>query len=366
MAVIVTGLIATLVILKQSKVAETAPVAPVTAISVDGVDLHDGTVTKFGNTYYLYGTMYGCGFHWRQTNTPWCGFGVSTAPSLNGPWTQPVQLFSPSSMNAFAKMSWTKECGATGAGCFNPRMIQRTWGPNDGVYILWFNAPADYSRTGANAYYAMGCNGPAGPCGDAAGPPHGSTTKPAMYKCSGNGDFSIVMNGSNPPTMLCTMANQTFSSEQLNQWGTGGTGVGAMNLAGLTKVESPGAYFDAPSNKWIMTYSDPNCGYCVGTGTGYATASSLNGAWTAPLNVGYSAPATGRRSISASSCGGQARTVFTVDNQPHQLIDMWGQWNGVSSNQAGAGILFVPLYYTPQAAPNGKRLPPQFAQWPCS
>ncbi|HSX08355.1 MAG TPA: hypothetical protein VLG11_05670 [Candidatus Saccharimonadales bacterium] len=358
---------------KQSALARATAAAPKVSMvasspaqltAVKNVDLHDGTVIKVGSTYYLYGTMYGCGFHWLATNTPWCGFGVSTATSLAGPWTTPTLLFSPNSVDPFTGTTWNAECGSTGRGCFNPRMIQRNWGPKDGTYILWFNAPADYARNGANAYYAMGCNGPLGQCGNGAGG-NGTTRKPPMNICAGNGDFSIVPNGSSTPYMVCTNADQTLSEEQLDYWGTSGTGVGSSHLAGLNNVEAPGAYQDAATGKWILTYSDVNCGYCGGDGTGYATASSIGGPWTAPANYGFSAPGTGRRDISATSCGGQPRTIFTVDNQPYQLVDLWGQWNGDSTNQAGAGLAFITLSYAPQAAPNGGVLPPQFAQWPC-
>ncbi|TNC21151.1 glycoside hydrolase family protein [Amycolatopsis alkalitolerans] len=147
-------------------------------------------------------------------------------------------------------------------------MIQRTgWGANDGTWILWFNAPADYNRTKANAYYAMGCNSPTGPCGDGAGAPHGSTHKPGLYICGGNGDFDIVIPAGGPPVVLCTQADQTLSSEQLDLWGTNGVNIGSTHLAGLTNVESPSAYYDTTHATWIMTYSDPNCGYCTGSGT---------------------------------------------------------------------------------------------------
>jgi hypothetical protein len=339
-------------------------------IAVSGVDLHDGTVAKFGDTYYLYGTMYGCGFQWQVAGTPWCGFGVSTAASLAGPWSTPQRLFQPGDTNPFRRTTWQETCGGTGAGCFNPRMVTRTWGPNDGVFILWFNAPSDYASSGANAYYAMGCNGPLGPCGDAAGPPYGTTTKPRLTICGGNGDFSIVTDGAALPYLLCTNADQTFSQEQLDFWGTNGTGVGSGNLAGLRNVESPGAYRDPVTGTWVMTFSEPNCGYCAGTGTSYAVADSLAGPWYAVRNPGFAPAVAGRRAISATSCGGQPRTVFTVDGRAFELIDLWGQWGGDSRNQARAGLVFAELRYTPTidptAAPNGEVLPPQFAQWPCA
>ena len=103
------------------------------SFTLTSIDLHDGMVVQAGGTYYLYGSMYGCGYTWLVSGTPWCGFGVSTAPSMTGPWSTPTLLFDPNQTDPFTGTSWQTECGGTGAGCFNPRMIQRTWGPADGV-----------------------------------------------------------------------------------------------------------------------------------------------------------------------------------------------------------------------------------------
>lgn len=326
------------------------------SFTLTSIDLHDGMMLQSGGTYYLYGSIYGCGYTWLTAGTPWCGFGVSTASSMTGPWSTPVVLFDPNAVDPFTGTSWQTECGGTGAGCFNPRMIQRTgWGANDGVWILWFNSPADYNRNHANAYNAMGCNGPAGPCGYTA--PNGSYHKPSLDTCAGNGDFTIVTNGTNPPEMLCTQPNQTLSAQQIGYWGVDGVpSTGSNNLAALTNVEAPGAYWDAGSSHWILTYSDPNCGYCAGDGTGYATATSLTGPWTAPSNPGFAAPATGRRDLSATSCGGQPRTVSLVDGVPWQGIDLWTG----SANETAAALHFEQLTYT------GQTLPWQpFTPWPC-
>lgn len=335
-------------------------------VEINGIDLHDGMVAKFGGVYHFYGTMYGCGFNWGQPGTPWCGFGVSTARSLTGPWSPPRLLFSPSHVNYFTDTTWAANCGSTGAGCFNARMVQRTWGPADGVFMLWFNAPADYNRNGANAYYVMGCNSSTGPCGSEAGPPYGSTLKPPLHICGENGDFSIVTDAPHPPSMMCTAANQTLSQEQLDHWGTAGVNVGSKVLGGLTGVESPGAYFDRNSERWVMLYSDPNCGYCAGDPAGWATAGSPMGPWSAPANTGVSAPPAGRRMLSATSCGGQVRTVSVVDGQAYAGIDLWGRWNGSVTNQAPANTLLVSLKHTPRPSPPGSRWAPQFAQWPCA
>lgn len=334
-----------------------------------GMDLHDGMIQDFGGTYYAYGTEYGCGFTWAATNTPWCGFGVSTAPSLSGPWSTPVLLFDPNSTDPWANASWQVECGGHGEGCFNPRMIQRSgWGADDGVFILWFNSPQDWTNTHANAYNAMGCAGPAGPCGPAA-PTHGSYTKPSLAYCGGNGDFGVVQSGTagQAPALICTEpGDSSLSIEQLNYWGTGGaSGQGATDVAGLSSIEGPGGYYDTASGKYVITYSDPGCGYCAGTATGYATATGLLGPYTAPANTSAApstTPVRGRRDIDGTSCGGQPRTVSVVDGQPWQGIDLWTG----SGNETSAGVLYEPLTFTNPSNVAGDGQPWQpFTPWTC-
>jgi hypothetical protein len=341
---LVTALVLVLGVLLAGATPATATATPA-PFSIP-LDMHDGMVADFGGTYYAYGTSYGCGYQWYIANTPWCGFKVSTAPSLNGPWSTPTLLFDPTSTDPWTGASWQTECGGNGLGCFNPRMIQRTgWGANDGVFVLWFNSPQDWSTNHANAYNAMGCTGPAGPCGPGA-PVHGSYTKPSLNYCSGNGDFGVVQSGTagQAPALICTMPGAaSLSMEQLNWWGTGGSG-GAANIAGLSSIEGPGGFYDTASGTYVITYSDPGCGYCAGTGTGYATASSLLGPYTAPVDVAAgSTAATGRRDVSATSCGGQPRTVSVVDGTPYQGIDLWTG----SRNETAAGDLYTPLTYTP-------------------
>lgn len=341
-------------------------------IAAGTVDLHDGMVARFGSTYYLYGTEYGCGYTWRQANTPWCGFGVSTAPSMSGPWSAPTLLFSPNDTDPWSGLTWVQECGATGQGCFNPRMIQRSgWGANDGVFVLWFNSVVDYSRNGSNAYNTLGCNGPAGPCGPSAGAPYGSYHKPALWADgSCNGDFGFVQPPNGAPAMVCSHAGETgIAIEQINSWGTDGTeGTGGQNIGGMTAVEGPGGFYDAASGTYVLTYSDPDCGYCAGAGAGYATASGLLGPYTAPVNVAaLAAPVGGRRDLSATSCGGQPRTVSVVDGTAWQGIDLWTG----SGNETRAGLHFEPLVYDPAvygagAAGDGGLWRAPFAPWTCT
>jgi len=330
-------------------------------------DLHDGMIAQFGSAYYLYGTAYGCGFTWSRSGTPWCGFGAARADDRQGPYASPTPLFNPTDIDPYTGHDFRWLCGSTGQGCFNPRMIQRTgWGANDGAYLLWFNAPKAFADGATSAYYVMGCNSPTGPCGTTAGPPYGSTHRPTLHQCAGaDGDFTLT-NDQTGAAVLCTHAGPTMSLaiERLTSWGSDGTDTGATNLANLTHVESPGIYHDAASNTWITTYSDPNCGYCTGTGTGYATAPALLGPWNAPANVGINPPPTGRRDLSATSCGGQPRTISHLDGQPWQGIDLWTG----TLNQTSARQHYEPLHYTPTTVVAGDAQPwkPPFTPFSCT
>lgn len=328
------------------------------SILLSGVDLHDGTFYKVGATYYWVGTQYGCGFHWNSaTNSQFCGFAVSTSASLSGPWSQPQTILSPTQTDTWNGQSWNAECAQY--GCFNPRMVQR----GDGVWILWFNASGDYKTTKANAFYALGCNGPAGPCGVEAGAPNGSTNKPSLAYCKQDGDFSIVQDATGA-AILCTRSGDSHSLaiEHLDRWWVSGNGSGSLALAGLTHVEGPGAAA-LPDGTWVMTYSDSNCAYCNGTGTGYATAPTMMGPWTTePSSQG---PLSARRGLSVASCGGQPRTVTVVDGQAWQLVDLWGVWNGDFTNQTGAGSVLLPLSQTPGSDVNGGVWSPPFTLGAC-
>ena len=159
--------------------------------------------------YHLYGTRYACGFQWGAPS-PWCGFGVSRARSLAGPWTAPGAALRTVRHAARTRSGrWQQICGDTGLGCFNPRMIQRSgWGDERRrVDPLVQRAGRTSTRDRANAYYAMTCAGPDRPVRRHR---RRHRSKPSMHQCTGNGDFSIVRDDPRPPVMLCTMADQTL------------------------------------------------------------------------------------------------------------------------------------------------------------
>ncbi len=258
--------------------------------------------------------------------------------------------------------TWNWVCGSDGGGCFNPRMLLRP----DGVWVLWFNAPGDYYRSRANAYWVMGCNGPAGPCGSQAGAPHGSTHKPALWICADDGDFSVITSGASA-AIICSMGG--LSEEGLTSSWANGTGSGTKNLAhlaaalagaspagaspasaspagaspaSLPAAEGPGGY-QLSDGTWEMTYSVPRCGYCTGppalksaagakeVQAGYATAPGMLGPWTA------------QGVLTPTYCTGQPRTVFSAGGAVYEWVD---RWLG-TLNEKGAAVLLEPMSASP-------------------
>ncbi|MFI8962025.1 hypothetical protein ACIGO8_07910 [Streptomyces sp. NPDC053493] len=337
------------------------------AFTITGLDLHDAQIVEFEDVYYMYGSMYGCGFEWYRPTTPWCGFGVSTAPAPQGPWSAPRPLFDRTATDPWTGRTWQDTCGGTGQGCFNPRMIRRSgWGRDDGAFLLWFNSPRHWSTDRSNAYNVMGCASAAGPCGyGIAGTETGADgtyRKPRLSYCTGNGDFGFIDSGTagDPPALVCTLPGAAhLGIEELDEWGSGGGGTGVSEVAGLRHVEGPGGYWDPVQRLYVLTYADPACGYCAGTPIGYATAPTLYGGWTAPGNVGWTAPAYGRRIFNGNSCGGQPRTVTVLDGRPWQIIDLWLG----TRNETAAATHVVPLAYhpTPGTAGDGRVWRPPLA-----
>ena len=95
----------------------------------------------------------------------------------------------------------TQMCGISGAGCFNPRMVESP----RGIWLQWFNSPGDKGRH-ANPDWVLSCAGPSGPCRN----PH----KPAIYGCNTGGDFSVSVEGATG-FLVCAGANRIIGIEQL-------------------------------------------------------------------------------------------------------------------------------------------------------
>jgi len=317
-------------------------------ITIRGLDLHDGQIIEQGGTYYFYGTMYApdgtdsnctAPFVWRDPSSQWCGFGVSTARALAGPWSAPTVLVSNTTEDFAIDNTFESACmgndGAfalpNGEGCFEPRMYRQTWG--DDQWTLWFNVPNDETNHGETGIFRMGCAGPAGPCR-----PQDWDIPVFRGGCADEATGLQVVTHGNNAVLFCATISQTLAETQLG----GGSVASASDLGGLTSVEAPGAYYDHDLKAWVLTYSDPNCGYCAGTGTGFAThgSASLTGddAWAVQASTTTSG--TGRLDTSTTGCGGQPGGVDMLGDRAYEQVDLWA---GTSWGEAASPTRLEPL-----------------------
>jgi hypothetical protein len=251
----------------------------------NAIDAHDGGIVRFGHTYYLYGTSYGCGFVWQQTGSRWCGFKVYSSPDLVH-WTDRGYTF-----NA-ATSYWQQHC--TYNGCFRPHVI---YNRATRKYVLWFNLASP------SGYMAMTSASPAGPF---TGP-----SAPTLAVEGSNGDENLFVDSDGTGYVVYTAANQGYDLivERLNGSYTSGTGSYARLHTSF--VEAP-AMFER-HGLYYVTFSDPACPYCTATGTAYLTARSPLGPW-------------------------QGRPVWTASNRQLRVGgSYYTSATGIGLSKAGAG-----------------------------
>jgi beta-xylosidase len=98
------------------------------------------------------------------------------------------------------------------------------------------------------------------------------------------------------------------------------------------QTEAPGMF--KRNGIYYVVYSDPNCGYCSGTGTSYKTAKSPLGPWS-----------EGKK-ISDNSCGGQPSFVSTIKlNSGNVYLFGSDLWNNAAKNEALANYYWAPLTF---------------------
>jgi hypothetical protein len=290
--------------------------------NIRGVDLHDGQVIQVGKAYYFYGTMYApnkaktnctAPFVWRDPASQWCGYGVSTSNAINGPWSAPKALVVSTTFNE-ADDDFENACmRGDGEGCFEPRMYDL-----NGTWTLWMNVVDNLVDSGTTALLTMPCMGPGGPC-DASF----ALTPADLGPCAREATGYQVLSDNGNIYLYCATIGQTLASIQLGSTLDGIPGTSEANLAGLTNVESPGVFHD-PVMGWVLTYSDPNCAFCIGTATGFALATSPDGPWVAPSQNGFTNVDLGHgRDTSATSCGGQPDGVDVLGGRAYEQIDLW-------------------------------------------
>ena len=228
----------------------------------DAIDAHDGGIQRFGGTYYLYGTSYGCGFTWQGPGTPFCGFRVYSSPDLSH-WTDRGPLFDT------ATVAWQQRCNGSTYGCFRPHVV---YNAATHRYVLWFNS---YDNT--VDYHVFTAPRPAGPFTEQPAP-HLAINQTAAPAGVNNGDENLFVDTNGTAYLVYTdwIGGGDLVVEQLDRGYLSGTG--RYVRLHTRNTEAPSMF--RRDGRYYITYSDPNCGYCAGTGTSYLTAPSPLGPWT--------------------------------------------------------------------------------------
>ncbi|MEU4250243.1 family 43 glycosylhydrolase [Amycolatopsis sp. NPDC026612] len=286
----------------------------------NAVDAHDGEIALFGGTYYLYGTSYDCGFAWQATTSPFCGFKVYTSPDLVH-WTDRGRLFDATGV-------WQKRCNGATYGCFRPHV---GYDAHSRKYVLWVNV---YDNS--VGFRVLTSPNPAGPFTEAPVPALAvNNDAPAGGVNNGDHDLFVDSDGTGYLAYTDWRSNGDIVVERLSA--TYLTGTGQYTRLGQIRTEAP-ALFER-GGVYYLTYSDPNCGYCPGTGTSYRTAPSPLGPWSAPVK------------ISENSCGGQPAFVSTIPTTSGTTYLYAGDlWNNAQRNEALANYYWAPLEFTAAGA----------------
>jgi hypothetical protein len=283
----------------------------------DAIDAHDGEIALFNGTYYLYGTSYDCGFEWGNKNAPFCGFKAYTSKDMLN-WTDRGFLFD-------AKTDvWQTRCNGNTYGCFRPHVI---FNNKTQLYVLWINVYDNVS-----GYRVFTSKTPAGPFTEVAEPKLAvNSNAPAAGLNNGDHDTFIDDDGTAYLAYTDWRTKGTIVIEKLTSDYLTGTGEVVRSVTD-GQTEAPGMF--KRNGIYYVVYSDPNCGYCPGTGTSYKTAKSPLGPWS-----------EGKK-ISDNSCGGQPSFVSTIKlNSGNVYLFGSDLWNNAAKNEALANYYWAPLTF---------------------
>jgi len=280
------------------------------------IDAHDGEIAYFNGVFYLYGTSYGCGYVWGSKGSPFCGFKAYSSTDLVN-WTDRGYLF-----NAQTPI-WQSRCNGSTYGCYRPHVV---YNQNSGLYILWINVYDNQV-----GYRVFTNTTPVGPFVETAVPTLADSTNAPVGGLN-NGDHDLFVDDDGTAYLAYTdwRSGGSIMIEKLNADYTSGTGQFVQVTPGST--EAPALM--KRNGTYYVLYSDPNCGYCAGTGTSYRTAASPLGPWSSGIK------------ISGNSCGGQPSFVSTIKLNS-QVIFLYGSdlWNNGNNNEALANFYWAPLAF---------------------
>jgi len=288
------------------------------------IDAHDGEIAYFNGVFYLYGTSYDCGYEWGNKAAPFCGFKAYASSDLVN-WSDRGFLFD-------AKTPiWQSRCNGGTYGCYRPHVVYNN---RNSVYILWINVYDN--RVG---YRVFTSTSPVGPFAEMA-EPRLAINGDAQVAGLNNGDHDVFVDDDGMAYIAYTdwKSGGAIAIERLNADYTSGTGV---YVKGVTPGRTEAPALMKRDGKYYILYSDPNCGYCGGTGTSYRTAPSPLGPWSDGIK------------ISSNSCGGQPSFVSTIKLKS-EVIFLYGSdlWNNGAKNEALANFYWAPLTFTADGAIN--------------
>ena len=270
----------------------------------NAVDAHDGQLARFGDSYYLYGTSYDCGYRW-QINSTFCGFKVYSSPDLVH-WTDRGFVVQP------------YQC----AGCFRPHVI---YDPVTSKYVLWTN---DGGVAGNFRAYTSGS--PTGPFTE--------QPLPHLAYSDCGWDFGLYQDPQTGRGYMvdtdCPDGAHGLIVQELNPDDLSADGrYSIIHMPG--PVESPAMF--SRHGTYYIAMSDPTCGYCPSTGTGYFTAPTPLGPWTgagtdSPWTIENGALHVTGGEIAVSAAGASwTDYTFAADVTPLETATQ----NGTTYAQAG-------------------------------
>lgn len=283
----------------------------------EAVDAHDGEIAYFDGVYYLYGTSYGCGFEWGTKDAPFCGFKTYSSTDMIH-WTDRGFMFDATTA------VWQSRCNGNTYGCFRPHVI---FNEKTGKYVLWINVYDN--RVGFRVFIS---SSPIGPFEEVAEPTLGVNNLAPVAGLN-NGDHDTFVDDDGKAYLAFTdwRTDGTIVIEELDENYLSGTGR-LVKAVTEGKTEAPALF--KRNGIYYVTYSDPNCGYCSGTGTSYRTAKSPLGPWSEGTK------------ISDNSCGGQPSFVSTI-KLASGTVYLYGSdlWNDAAKNEALANFYWAPLTF---------------------
>jgi hypothetical protein len=225
---------------------------------------------------------------------------------------------------------WQTRCNGSTYGCYRPHVI---YNQTNNQYVLWINAYDNQV-----GYHVFTSTNPVGPFTETTVPVLADSTNAPVGGLN-NGDHDLFVDDDGTAYLAYTdwKSGGSILVEQLNSSYTSGTGNYVQVTPGSTEAPS----LMKRNGTYYLLYSDPNCGYCSGTGTSYRTATSPLGPWSAGTN------------ISANSCGGQPSFVSTIKLNS-QVIFLYGSdlWNNGNANEAVANFFWAPLTFAANGSIN--------------